>query len=175
MLRVNAINRQGLLKCLTFNPKSLVFKTVSVPCHRSELLHAPDDLIDVEDVGLLNFLGDVLGRLVPGDEGEGVGGGAWAFVIQDDPLARFFYETEYLSHLSQLSHLQKYCGSQRFYVTSKSLNRHLKVGYERILSPSKRSFSHLAYHFSIKMSDIKKKVCIFATEQIDKVLCRTVN
>ena len=33
MLRVNAINRQGLLKCLTFNPKSLVFKTVSVPCH----------------------------------------------------------------------------------------------------------------------------------------------
>ena len=31
MLRVNAINRQGLLKCLTFNPKSLVFKTVSVP------------------------------------------------------------------------------------------------------------------------------------------------
>ena len=31
MLRVNAINRQELLKCLTFNPKSLVFKTVSVP------------------------------------------------------------------------------------------------------------------------------------------------
>ena len=31
MLRVNAINRQKLLKCLTFNPKSLVFKTVSVP------------------------------------------------------------------------------------------------------------------------------------------------
>lgn len=31
MLRVNTINRQGLLKCLTFNPKSLVFKTVSVP------------------------------------------------------------------------------------------------------------------------------------------------
>ena len=29
MLRVNAINRQELLKCLTFNPKSLVFKTVS--------------------------------------------------------------------------------------------------------------------------------------------------
>ena len=31
MLRVNAINRQELLKCLTFNPKTLVFKTVSVP------------------------------------------------------------------------------------------------------------------------------------------------
>ena len=31
MLRVNAINRQELLKCLTFNPKSLVIKTVSVP------------------------------------------------------------------------------------------------------------------------------------------------
>ena len=31
MLRVNEINRQGLLKCLTFNQKSLVFKTVSVP------------------------------------------------------------------------------------------------------------------------------------------------
>ena len=35
MLRVNAINRQGLLKCLTFNPKSLVFKTVSVPATRT--------------------------------------------------------------------------------------------------------------------------------------------
>ena len=34
MLRVNAINRQELLKCLTFNPKSLVFKTVSVPRHK---------------------------------------------------------------------------------------------------------------------------------------------
>ena len=34
MLRVNAINRQKLLKCLTFNPKSLVFKTVSVPATR---------------------------------------------------------------------------------------------------------------------------------------------
>ena len=31
MLRVNAINRQELLKCLTFNSKSLVIKTVSVP------------------------------------------------------------------------------------------------------------------------------------------------
>ncbi len=30
MLRVNAINKQELLKCLTFNPKSLVFKTVSL-------------------------------------------------------------------------------------------------------------------------------------------------
>ena len=66
----------------------------------------------MEDVGLVYLLGDVLGRLVRGDEGEGVGGGAWAFVIQDDPLARFFYETEYLS---QLSHLQKYCGSQRLW------------------------------------------------------------
>ena len=37
MLRVNAINRQELLKCLTFNPKSLVFKTVSVPCHHNYL------------------------------------------------------------------------------------------------------------------------------------------
>ena len=34
MLRVNAINRQELLKCLTFNPKSLVIKTVSVPATR---------------------------------------------------------------------------------------------------------------------------------------------
>ena len=34
----------------------------------SELLHAPDDLVDVEDVGLLYLLGDVLGRLVCGDE-----------------------------------------------------------------------------------------------------------
>lgn len=34
MLRVNAINRQGLLKCLTFNPKSLVFKTVSAILNR---------------------------------------------------------------------------------------------------------------------------------------------
>ena len=32
MLRVNAINRQELLKQLTFHPKSLIFKTVSVPC-----------------------------------------------------------------------------------------------------------------------------------------------
>ena len=31
MLRVNAINRQELLKQLTFHPKSLIFKTVSVP------------------------------------------------------------------------------------------------------------------------------------------------
>ena len=31
MLRVNAINRQELLKQLTFYPKSLIFKTVSVP------------------------------------------------------------------------------------------------------------------------------------------------
>ena len=38
MLRVNAINRQGLLKCLTFNPKSLVFKTVSVPVTDIQLL-----------------------------------------------------------------------------------------------------------------------------------------
>ena len=36
MLRVNAINRQELLKCLTFNPKSLVFKTVSVPTAMSQ-------------------------------------------------------------------------------------------------------------------------------------------
>ncbi len=41
MLRVNAINRQGLLKCLTFNPKSLVFKTVSVtPTGGGALLEA---------------------------------------------------------------------------------------------------------------------------------------
>ena len=33
MLRVNAINRQELLKQLTFHPKSLIFKTVSVPWH----------------------------------------------------------------------------------------------------------------------------------------------
>ena len=32
----------------------------------------------MEDVGLVYLLGDVLGRLVRGDEGEGVGGGAWA-------------------------------------------------------------------------------------------------
>ena len=32
----------------------------------------------MEDVGLLDFLGDVLWRLVRGDEGEGVGGAAWA-------------------------------------------------------------------------------------------------
>ena len=31
MLRVNAINRQELLKRLTFHHKCLVFKTVSVP------------------------------------------------------------------------------------------------------------------------------------------------
>ena len=31
MLRVNPVNRQELLKRLTFHPKSLVFKTVSVP------------------------------------------------------------------------------------------------------------------------------------------------
>ena len=31
MLRVNAINRQELLKHLTFHHKCLVFKTVSVP------------------------------------------------------------------------------------------------------------------------------------------------
>ena len=36
MLRVNAINRQELLKCLTFNPKSLVIKTVSVPATTNE-------------------------------------------------------------------------------------------------------------------------------------------
>jgi len=49
MLRVNAINRQELLKCLTFNPKSLVFKTVSVDCLRYtikviETLHKADSL-----------------------------------------------------------------------------------------------------------------------------------
>ena len=37
MLRVNAINRQELLKRLTFHPKSLVFKTVSVPVAFFEL------------------------------------------------------------------------------------------------------------------------------------------
>jgi hypothetical protein len=35
MLRVNAINRQELLKQLTFHPKSLIFKTVSLTMHRA--------------------------------------------------------------------------------------------------------------------------------------------
>ena len=43
MLRVNAINRQELLKCLTFNPKSLVFKTVSVP--RDILFHKSEQIV----------------------------------------------------------------------------------------------------------------------------------
>ena len=48
MLRVNAINRQGLLKCLTFNPKSLVFKTVSVLLTNSYLA------VDNTEVGYRN-------------------------------------------------------------------------------------------------------------------------
>ena len=47
MLRVNAINRQELLKCLTFNPKSLVFKTVSVPMF-FEAIEWPDLDVDLE-------------------------------------------------------------------------------------------------------------------------------
>ena len=47
MLRVNAINRQGLLKCLTFNPKSLVFKTVSaIPAnHNGPVVYGYDDVL----------------------------------------------------------------------------------------------------------------------------------
>ncbi len=53
MLRVNAINRQELLKRLTFHPKSLVFKTVSVPCHFFDYILNPDEQdkgIDNDDI-----------------------------------------------------------------------------------------------------------------------------
>ena len=57
MLRVNAINRQGLLKCLTFNPKSLVFKTVSVPCHFYPNIHFVEFGTE-ERPGLFIVMGD---------------------------------------------------------------------------------------------------------------------
>ena len=67
MLRVNAINRQGLLKCLTFNPKSLVFKTVSVPMIQKEQKEQTETLWFSCSCCFVaaGFLGCFLGGLLP--------------------------------------------------------------------------------------------------------------